>query len=594
MKSFLGVFTGIAFVLLLAGSALAFDLLRENNLVLPRTFLGDHALGGMTEPEVETLVKARLKEFLDTPVQLATRGEVAEVTMRELGISLSEKEILQQVPFGQRMNSVTMVLQTFAGQRITPKAEIPHSELLRVINEKFPSIPKTKNAHFAREGKILKIVEGKGGVIPKLDLLTADVETNIAFLQRHPLVVELSKEEPTVVSADLEKYQAAIEEKLPETVTLMYEKESFTIDFKKHPEWIIFEKLPADGALQEFPFSMKFDPVAFSNFLKETVAARLEQPAEDMQILQDTEGKITFEGRGNDGRAIEREKLLASLNEAIMKAETKVEIPLSVVPPKIEIAPSLQELGIKELVAVGYTRYEGSPANRKHNIGVGVSKYNGLLIPQGETFSFNKNLGPVDASTGYRRELVIKPEGTIPEFGGGLCQVSTTLYRAVMNAGLPVVERAPHSYAVTYYSQVGGHGLDATIYPPARDLKFTNDTPGSLLIQSYVEGDSAYFKFYGTSDRRIVKLEGPYISNRRGVPSAIIEVPDANLQSGQRKQVEKPHAGFDALWYRYITKDGKTVKEEIFSRYRAVPAKYLVGGSPSPAVSVQDMPNPFE
>lgn len=593
MKSFFGVFAGTAFVLLLATSALAFDVLRENNLVLPRTFLGDIALGGMTEPQVEALVKIRFKEFLDTPVQLATRGEVAEVTMRELGVVLDEKEILKQIPFGQRMNSAAMVLQTFAGQRITPEAEAPHSELLRVINEKFPSIPKTKNAHFAREGKILKIVEGKGGVIPKLDLLAADMETNIAFLQRQPLVVELSKEEPTVRAADLEKYRADIEKKLPETVTLYLEKESFSVDFKKHPEWITFEKLPA-SAPEEFPFSMKFDPVAFSNFLKETVAARLEQPAEDMRILQDAEGKITFEGRGNDGRAIEKEKLLTSLDEAIMKGESKVGIPLSVVSPKIEIAPALQELGIKELIAVGYTRYEGSPANRKHNIGVGVAKYNGLIIPPGETFSFNKNLGPVDASTGYRRELVIKPEGTIPEFGGGLCQVSTTLYRAAINAGLPIVERAAHSYAVTYYSQVGGHGLDATIYPPARDLKFANDTPDSLLIQSYVEGDSAYFKFYGTSDGRTVKLEGPYISNRQGVPATAIEVPDANLQPGQRKQVEKPHAGFDALWYRYITKDGKTVKEEIFSRYRAVPAKYLVGGVPEQEVSVQDMPNPFE
>jgi vancomycin resistance protein YoaR len=110
-----------------------------------------------------------------------------------------------------------------------------------------------------------------------------------------------------------------------------------------------------------------------------------------------------------------------------------------------------------------------------------------LLLP-GEIFSFNSHLGPVDGAHGFLKELVIKPEGTLPEFGGGLCQVSTTAYRGALYAGLPIVERSPHSYAVGYYSQIGGHGIDATIYPGAHDLRFKNDTPGSLLLQAYTEG----------------------------------------------------------------------------------------------------------
>ena len=124
----------------------------------------------------------------------------------------------------------------------------------------------------------------------------------------------------------------------------------------------------------------------------------------------------------------------------------------------------------------------------------------------------------------------------------------------------------------------GGHGLDATIYPPSRDLKFMNDTPGHILIQAYADGVDAFFKFYGTSDGRKVVLEGPSISNQRSAPAEPLLVPDKTLPAGEKKQVEKSHGGFDTLWYRYITANGETVKEEIKSRYKAVPAKYLVGG----------------
>jgi vancomycin resistance protein YoaR len=175
-------------------------------------------------------------------------------------------------------------------------------------------------------------------------------------------------------------------------------------------------------------------------------------------------------------------------------------------------------------------------------------------------------------------ELVIKPEGTIPEYGGGICQVSTTVYRAAVFAGLPIVERHPHSYAVTYYSQILGHGLDATIYLGGADLRFTNDTGNSMLMQAYVKDDyELYIVIYGTNDGRVVEMDGPYISNHHGAgPTVYVDSP--NLKKGTQKQTEKAHGGFDALWYRNITlKNGEKIKEEIKSAYKAMPAKILTG-----------------
>lgn len=578
MKLFLRSVAPFIVLFLLAGGAFAMESLKRSDRIIPRTIMGNIALSGLSRQEAREIVKNQILLLRQTSFPLAARGIVKEVTLQDFGITLNESEILEKIPFAGSMANAATLLFSAAGTRVTPEIRIEPTEILRVIFEQFPDIPRAKNASFKREGKKWTLVEAQTGVHPNLQPLIRDLRSAIEVFEPPKLFVEFAEAAPSVNVADLSPYQSSIQEKLNKSIKLIYEKKSWTVNFAEHPEWIQFDRKPYEVAANELPFTMQFDPVAFSNFVNSNIS-HLEQAPENVRIWRESEGKIQFEGRGNDGRAIERERLLSMLNVSIGALDSEITVPLKVVPPKVEVSPELQELGIRELISVGHTRFAGSPVNRMHNIRTGISKFNGLIIAPGEIFSFNKNLGEVDASTGYRKELVIKPEGTIPEFGGGLCQVSTTMFRAAYLAGLPVKERAPHSYIVTYYSQVGGHGFDATVYPPTRDLKFLNDTQNTILVQSYAEGVDAYFKFYGTSDGRGVTMEGPYISNRRSAPTEIVEVPDPTLPEGERKQVEKPHSGFDTLWYRNITKNGATVKEELVSRYRAVPAKFLVGGT---------------
>lgn len=166
----------------------------------------------------------------------------------------------------------------------------------------------------------------------------------------------------------------------------------------------------------------------------------------------------------------------------------------------------INSLGINTLLGRGESDFTGSPKHRAHNINIGAGVFTGIILKPGEQFSFNTSLGPVDASTGYLPELVIKEGKLIPEYGGGLCQVSTTLFRAAVYAGLPIKERRPHSLPVRYYNP---QGFDATIYPGVSDLKFTNDTPAHILIQAKVVGSKLYFEIYGTSDNRHTIVDGP-------------------------------------------------------------------------------------
>lgn len=598
MKSIIGFLASLFCIIFLAGAAFVLDSFKRLDLALPRTIVGDIAIGGMSRIKVREVLKEKLETFRNEKFPVTARGEVQPVTLKDLGIILNESLILSYIPFARDFSNGEIILWSFAGQRVMPKIKIERTELLRVIDEKFPNIPKVKNAHFVRKGRDLAINEGTSGLVPLTELFSNQLQKNIDFFELSPISIQLKESKPNVLAADLKVYRDALVSSMPTVIHFVYGKEKWKVDFEKHPEWIIFDWKSYAIAEDELHFSMQWDPLAFSQFLNELNIKKLEQPPEDVRIYRDTEGKIQFDGYGNEGRAIEQERLLTLINIAIANKIPEVEIPFRTLSPKIDVSSDLQLLGIRELIAVGHTRFAGSPPNRKHNIGIGVTHFSGVLIEPKTTFSFGDNLGLVDASTGYKKELVIKPEGTIPEFGGGLCQVSTTMYRAVMYAGLPIAERAPHSYAVTYYSQVGGHGLDATVYPPSRDLKFINDTPEYILIQSYVDGDSAYFKFYGTSDGRKVELEGPYISNKRNPPEEPLLVPDPKLAPGEKKQVEKPHTGFDVVWYRHITKNGDTKNEKIFSRYQAVPAKFLVGGQVSPEGEnqglIQTGANPFE
>lgn len=159
-------------------------------------------------------------------------------------------------------------------------------------------------------------------------------------------------------------------------------------------------------------------------------------------------------------------------------------------------------------LAKGTTNFAGSPKNRIYNIKRALEQFQGVTIEPGEEFSFVKHLGSVDGEHGYLPELVIKQNQTVPEFGGGICQVSSTMFRAALYSGMKITARKNHAYAVKYYKP---YGLDATIYIPKPDLSFVNNTPGKILIWYTIEGSNLTFSFYGVNDGRQVALDGPHI-----------------------------------------------------------------------------------
>jgi len=273
---------------------------------------------------------------------------------------------------------------------------------------------------------------------------------------------------------------------------------------------------------------------------------------------------------------------VAGVNSEDSAAEvSEIDLALEVTKPMVS-NDTIDNLGIKELIGKGTTNFKKSPANRITNITVGSAIFNGALVKPGEVFSTTKTLGSVSAEKGFLPELVIKEDTTKPEIGGGLCQVSTTIFRAALNAGLPIVERSNHRYRVSYYEPPVG--MDATIYDPSPDLKFENNTSGYILIQTYISGTELTFEFYGTSDGRKVEISDPVMYDITD-PGEPVYQEDPSLQPGEMVQKEKAHNGSKASFHYKVTRGEKILTEKTFySSYVPWKAVFLVGpGGPPPA-----------
>lgn len=295
-------------------------------------------------------------------------------------------------------------------------------------------------------------------------------------------------------------------------------------------------------------------------------------------------GKVKEFRESENGREVDVEDLN---NQILSKAKLIVDNnQKSIIIPVLTktLTPNLttekvNKMGIKELIGKGTSSFQHSIENRIYNVNLAASRLNGILIEPGETFSFVKALGDVSAFTGYKQAYVIENGKTILGDGGGVCQVSTTLFRAALNAGLPINERNAHAYRVAYYEQDSGPGIDATVFVPSVDLKFTNDTKHHILIQAIADLNELTLTFllYGTKDGRTSEISDPVISNQIPAPEPRYE-DDPNLPKGVIKQIDFAAAGAKVYFTRKVTKDGKTLIDEKFSsNYRPWQAVYLRG-----------------
>lgn len=314
------------------------------------------------------------------------------------------------------------------------------------------------------------------------------------------------------------------------------------------------------------------------------IGSEVDRPAQDA-LFEFKEGKVINFQVSKEGLVVDRAEtksliLLAFTRVSDNKTSLALPLPIKTLLPRVATSQS-NRLGIKEALGEGESFFKDSIPSRVHNIILASSYLHGVVISPNEIFSFAKKIGDISEEKGYEKAYVIKDKKTILEDGGGVCQVSTTLFRAALNTGLPIIERQPHYYRVGFYEQ-GGYppGLDATVYPPSPDLKFKNDTPAYILIQTNIDKGKKRlaFQIYGTSDGRKVEMTKPVVHSQTPPPEPLY-VDEPTLPVGVVKRIDVAHWGAKVSFSRKIYFADNNLKEEktFWSNYTAWPAVYQRG-----------------
>lgn len=316
--------------------------------------------------------------------------------------------------------------------------------------------------------------------------------------------------------------------------------------------------------------------------LADSLKDQYDYPAKNALFKFENNRVVNFR-KEEKGQEIIKESFLADFDNTVQSLKSKpinltINVKPRVIEPEITLS-SINNYGIEELITTGKSDFSHSIPERVHNVILAASKFNGVLIPPGKTLSFGETVGDISSLTGYKPAYIIKEGKTVLGDGGGVCQVSTTLFRAALNAGLPIIERNAHAYRVLYYENDMKPGFDATVFAPTVDLKIKNDTPAHILIETEVDSENSllYFRLYGKKDDRKVEIGDGYLWDVAPPPPAKYQ-DDPTLKKGVVKQVDFPAWGGKASFNYKVYKEGKlAIDQKFYSNYRPWQAVYLVG-----------------
>ncbi|MDP3244190.1 MAG: VanW family protein [bacterium] len=559
---------------------------KTQDKIIYRVQMAGLPLGGKTKEEARTILKEQAELFKDG-VDFQYGDQKQKI---KNFLALDEDATLNKAfSFGHNQGLIKdsfVQMKTLAtGEEITPVWHLDQPALTQEINNVFAPLLKTPaNAAFAvvfdeNNAPQINIKPEQNGLIFDEAAIIDELTQRLNNFSSEPVALKTLFQTPTITSSELEPLKSSVADLLKrKEMVLVWEKKQWTIKQNELASWV-------DVTKENGETKISLNQAKAELFLKKIAAEVDRPPTKPVFEINEARTRAVKFAPAAPGEKILMEKNLKIIEQEFLNsirqpADEKNYQAVSLM--TIKTWPETQtgetnQFSIKELVSTGRTNFSGSPNNRVKNIRRGAEILNGLLIAPDEEFSLLSNLRPFTEENGYFKELVIKAaEGrTVPEIGGGLCQIGTTAFRVALNAGLPITARHNHSYRVSYYEPPVG--MDATIYDPAPDFKFINDTNNYLLLRTRLDGFDLIFELWGTLDGRTIDISKPIISNIIKPPAKKI-IETLNLKPGATKCTEKAHIGSDASFvYKVSYLDGQIKEKEFKSRYRPWQEVCLLG-----------------
>lgn len=576
----------------------AFNLI-YNQRILPHTNIGQTSFGGLRREEALGVLSGLENRSENGRLNFSWNGKDYVLTKTDLEVDWQsrDQETLDRLFAVGRSGSITQILKeqtraVFGANQVFAAFSYSGENLADFLKTIAADIDKPeKDASIViKDNKPEIIPEEIGQKFPLDDNQRIALETIGSFNFSGQTLFTVVKVNPKVTTLGAQAALAQTELLLSRHLILKAGDKTFQIYPKDVADLIGFvtifgnkgvlgeeseQKNNANNA-QDVLVSYILSPELSSDKVGafvDKIAAEVDQEAKDAKF-EVSGGRVQAFQVAQTGYALDKEKAISLIIEALKNGNPSVELPVKVTEPAITETSSQ---GIKELIGEGRTSWRGSPPNRIHNLTLGANNISGTIVMPGQEFSTLKAIGHVGPQTGFLQELVIKNSTRVePEYGGGLCQVSTTLFRAVIYSGLKVTARTPHSFRVSYYEPPVG--MDATVYDPAPDFKFVNDMKTPILIWAIAGNNSLVFQIYGTKDGRQVNISNPVTYDY--VPAgAPIYTESATMATGAIRQVERATSGCSASFnYRVTATDGTVLENQTFvSKYVPIPNSYLYG-----------------
>lgn len=567
----------VAVLVLLAAAGLYAFRATYADRVFPSVYVQGNDIGGMSYSEARDAIQASSQPLLATQLTFTYEGRRWTPTFEQLGVSVDMTRTLDSAfQVGREEGArdrVRSTLDLVNGQRSIPLSLTLNETLFNAWLDQVDIDlgQPARNAYFAFDGDKLTIVPDMDGLVVDRErtrhLVITSLQSSTPFAGALPTIADPAN----VHAADLEPAKTRIEAALAKPIKLTHGKNDWKLKGSDLTPFIVQSVKP--GLSGPDAVEISIDREALADYLNALLRDKVNREPKNAVVAWDLKKqRVKAIEKSRTGSRIKPTALADAVIASFWGNSKTVEIPVAVVQPDVD-SSKLDALGITTRLAVGDSNFEGSDEGRATNIAVGAYLLNGTLVPPHGEFSFNHAIGEITAELGYVEASVVDGERIGKDIGGGICQVSTTVFRAAFYAGLPITEWHPHRYRLGFYELDGWQpGLDASILQPegdpfgGGDFKFENPSDSWLLVESYVDGPRVYVIIYGPDLGYNVKISDPWYNQESIPPTEDLEIVDEELPPGTIMQTELAQTGMEIAFQRTVyDRDGNLLWDRTFA-----------------------------
>lgn len=541
--------------------------------IFPALSVADVPVGGMSYGAAAAVIVERANAIESSAITV-TRGDRSWTsTLRQVGVSVDENEAFARaVRYGReesalrRLRSTAGLVRT--GEQIALPITLDHRQLDRWFDQIDSDLgTPPRNASVEVQGASVAIVPEVDGTVVDRARARAAIESRLQNLRAIEIELPVSTEIATVRAVDLEPARELLLRAMAHPVQVSNAGGLWTLPAMDVARFVTQDVAAAEDGARAIRLGL--DREALAVWLEERLGAAMEREPVDAEVGWDGE-KLVSVVPSVDGVRLDAAKLAELVEGRFFGEGGAVEAPLIYIKPKID-SGNLDALGITTLLGTGSSNYAGSNDGRATNIAIGASLVNGALVPPWGEFSFNGAVGVINEENGFLEAQVIAGEAIGRDIGGGICQVSTTVFRAAYLAGLPITEWHPHRFRIGFYEYDGWKpGLDASILQPTEDpatwadFRFENPSDSWMLVESWSDGVNVVVNIYGADLGFQVETTGPTWGQKYQMLEPK-EVVDDELDPGTVTLGQVAGIGEELTHYRVVRdRNGELLWERVF------------------------------